>query len=208
MSLKRMDIIQHRANDLDTIRQAAADGANGVEVDIFMTADEVLVLRHSHRYLGSDVPSQSYSPDMGPTLDSAIELCNELGLDVFAEIKMAELHESYCLYGFQQAVVEALYRVNNLYCVLSFSTGCLFDVHDIDPDMPTIVNCREGQRLPDTEEHLTQYIKGVCAPGSELPWHAAAHSFPLFLYNVEPGQVPEQVRSGIAGVIVDSVRAW
>lgn len=208
MSIKRMDVIQHRANGLDIIRQASTDGAHGVEVDVFQTTDGVLVLRHSHRWDGRDVPAQEYDPAMGPTLEQAIEVANDLGLDVYAEIKLPEKHWEHGSLDIEEAVLDEMAAVAACYSILSFSMECLCRVHEIAPDVPIIANAREGNRLPDIAESMNDYVNGVCAPACDLPWHAAAHSFPLFLYNVRLGDVPESARSGLAGLIVDDVKVW
>ncbi len=80
-----------RENTVDAFRRAHEMGADGVELDVRRTADDVLVVHHDPRVGDGRVIRQTQSaelPEHIPTLDQALDACAEMWVNL--EIKNDE----------------------------------------------------------------------------------------------------------------------
>lgn len=85
-----------RENTVKAFRRAAAMGADGVELDVRRTADDVLVVHHDARLPGRRAICRTAAADLPayvPTLDQALDACS--GMWVNLEIKNERLDPDF-----------------------------------------------------------------------------------------------------------------
>jgi glycerophosphoryl diester phosphodiesterase len=61
---------QHPQNSIASLREAAKLGCEGSEFDVWMTADEVLVVNHDHDVQGLDIETSTYEQLLAKTLSN------------------------------------------------------------------------------------------------------------------------------------------
>lgn len=188
-------VIGHRAQDMHPSKYQYCDM---LEVDVMMTADREIVLRHDHKVDGTPVWEMRSDALRAPLLD---DLVVEVPLPLFVELKLPEKHWQAGFEDFEERVLQLL-RPKDV--VLSFSAACCAKIKQLDPDRP-VVQTLKDRRLPHTEEQVARYADGVCCHVNDLAWNAGSHSLPLFLYgDFSYSSIEKGVYPGIAGVIVDN----
>lgn len=130
----------HPENTLEAFRAAADQGAHGVELDVRLTADGVLVVHHdAHLASGEAVCDVAVDdlPDAVPTLAEALEACADLWLNV--EIKNSPGEPDYDADQGQAVAVAGLVRAFDAasrVLVSSFDMAALDRIRAVDADIP------------------------------------------------------------------------
>jgi glycerophosphoryl diester phosphodiesterase len=131
----------HAENTLAAFAAAADAGADGVELDVRRTADDVLVVHHDAALADGRVlrrtPAAELPPSV-PTLAEALEACGDLWVDI--EIKNLPSDPDYdAEHGISLAVAAmvAAYGANHRVLVSSFDIGTLDRLRAVDPTIPT-----------------------------------------------------------------------
>jgi glycerophosphoryl diester phosphodiesterase len=128
-------------NTLDAFREAARQGADGVELDVRRSADHAMVICHDATFPdGREIRSLAVAdlPDHVPLLGAALDACD--GLIVNIEIKNVEVDIDYDPDEFLAGAVVSLVAerdVRDQVVVSSFSLATIDRVRDLDPDIPT-----------------------------------------------------------------------
>ena len=131
----------HPGNTIAAFLAALEAGADGVELDVRRTADDVLVVHHDAALVDGRVLRRTPSaelPDGVPTLAEALEACGDLWVDI--EIKNLPSDPDYdAEHGISVAVAAmvAAYGANERVLVSSFDMGTLDRLRDVDPTIPT-----------------------------------------------------------------------
>lgn len=142
----------HRENTLEAFEAARAHGADGLELDVRRSADDVLVVHHDAHLadgrLISELPA-SELPDWLPSLAEVLDMAGDLWLNI--EIKnlpdepdydagetislaVAGLVTSH-MFGFDSATGDAPTFADKL-LVSSFNVDNLTKIHAVEPAIP------------------------------------------------------------------------
>lgn len=130
----------HPENTIEAFRAAADQGADGVELDVRRTADDVLVVVHdAHLSDGRLVRDTSSAdlPESVPTLSEALEACADLWLNI--EIKNMPDDPDYdSEHGLSIAVAGliAAFEAADRVIVSSFNMDSVDRIRSIDATMP------------------------------------------------------------------------
>jgi glycerophosphoryl diester phosphodiesterase len=185
-----------RENTLEAFRSAARLGADGVELDVRRTADGDLVIHHDVESPGLGLISDCRHLELQewvPTLVEALEVCDELGLDVNVEVKSEVAGPSHDVMercAAESAAVCAGASASVRIVVSSFSVAALAAVRAVSSDL------------------ALAWLVGFGSAGPTPPWSGGILAG-LSLEGVHPGDAmidAEYVRrahdDGLA------VRAW
>lgn len=139
-------------NTLDAFREAARQGADGVELDVRRSDDHALVVSHDPALAdGREIRNLSVAdlPASMPLLGSALDACE--GLVVNIEIKNAHDEVDFDPDGYLAGAVASLVAERDSrdqVVVSSFDLATIDRVRDLDPDIPTgyLAPARADQR--------------------------------------------------------------
>ena len=130
----------HQENTIEAFRAAAEQGAQGIELDVRRSADDVLVVAHDAHLPDGELIrelSADQLPAHIPTLAEAFEACADLWINV--EIKNLPEDPDYdAEHGLSIAVagVVLAYDAVDRVVVSSFDIGSLDRIRDMDPAIP------------------------------------------------------------------------
>jgi len=146
-------------NTLLAFRTCRSQGADGIEIDVEFTSDDVAIILHDDtvdrttdgtgeigsltfeeaRQLNAAAKHRknaSLPPEPMPTLEETLSLCLEIGLHVFIEVKSAAFKGTANAYRAAEAIVELYARFPDLYktaMVCSFDPRVLFILRRRNP---------------------------------------------------------------------------
>jgi glycerophosphoryl diester phosphodiesterase len=131
----------HHENTLDAFRAAVDAGADGIELDVRLSADDVLIVHHdAHLADGSLVRELTIEqlPDWVPTLAEALEVAGDLWVNV--EIKNVPDEPDYDADHQISVAVAGLIGADpasaERYMVSSFNVGSVDRIRQIDQGIP------------------------------------------------------------------------
>lgn len=131
----------HPENTIEAFLAACDAGADGVELDVRRTADDVLVVHHDASLADGRLLRRTTAaelPTSVPTLAEALEACGDLWIDI--EIKNLPSDPDYdAEQGVSLAVAAMVsaYGVNDRVLVSSFDMATLDRLRRVDPTIPT-----------------------------------------------------------------------
>lgn len=131
----------HPENTIAAFTAAREAGADGVELDVRRTADDVLVVHHDAALAGGRPLRRTAAADLPPwvpTLAEALEACADLWVDI--EIKNLPSDPDYdAEHGISVAVagLVAAYGASERVLVSSFDMAGLDRLRAVDPTIPT-----------------------------------------------------------------------
>lgn len=166
----------HPENTLAAFAAARDAGADGVELDVRRTADDVLVVHHDAALADGRVLRRTPAaelPEAVPTLAEALEACAGMWVDI--EIKNLPSDPDYdAEHGISVSVAAlvAAYGVNDRVLVSSFDMATLDRLKAVDPTIP-------AGWLVFTGSAPAQFVERVAAHGLD-----AIHPHDLL---VDPG---------------------
>lgn len=158
-------------NTLEAFREAARQGADGVELDVRRSADHAMVICHDATFPdGREIRGLTVAdlPGTVPLLGAALDACD--GLLVNIEIKNADVDIDFDPDEYLAGAVASLVAerdVRDEVLVSSFNLATIDRVRDLDADIPTgyLASARWDQR-----KSLQRAIDGG---------HCAFHPFDL-----------------------------
>lgn len=130
----------HPENTLGAFQAAADQGAQGIELDVRRTADDVLVVFHDAHLANGKVIRElgaAELPSFVPTLAEALEVCSDLWVNI--EIKNLPEDPDYDTeHGLSIAVagLVAAFDAADRVIVSSFDIGSVERIRDTDPSIP------------------------------------------------------------------------
>lgn len=131
----------HPENTIAAFRAAAEDGADGVELDVRRTADDVLVVFHDAHLPNGEVLRTVLSDDLPPaipTLAAALEACADLWVNI--EIKNLPEDPDYdSEHGISVAVAGLIlaFDAADRVIVSSFDISSVDRIRSLNPGIPT-----------------------------------------------------------------------
>ena len=133
---------RHRENTLPAFRQAFADGAVAVELDVHGTVDRVVVVHHDHA-------TNSRVGDSGPVLELARSTLAELQSVLVGGERIPTLNEALAIApldttvyvevkasGIEEPVIAAIRSSGRSHAVHSFDHRIARNIHRLAPDIP------------------------------------------------------------------------
>lgn len=159
-SLWRPLIVAHRGasierteNTIDAFVEARDQGADWVELDVRLSADDVLVVHHDAHYsdgrLVREVPMEE-APEHVPSLAEAFEACDGMGVNVEVKNLPGDPDHDASVPVCDAVVgLSAAYRAPELLLISSFDIAAVDRIRDADPSLPTawLVAERHGSDL-------------------------------------------------------------
>jgi glycerophosphoryl diester phosphodiesterase len=130
----------HPENTLEAFRAAGAQGADGIELDVRRTADDVLVVFHDAHLVSGEVVRHVASADLPasiPTLAQALEACADLWVNI--EIKNLPDDPDYdSEHGLSVSVAGliAAFEAADRVLVSSFNVDSIERIRSIDTTIP------------------------------------------------------------------------
>lgn len=131
----------HPENTIEAFLAAGEAGADGVELDVRRTEDDVLVVYHDASLADGRLLRRTAAAELPPsipTLAEALEACADMWVNI--EIKNLPSDQDYdAEHGVSVAVaaVVAAYGVNDRVLVSSFDMATLDRLRSVDPTIPT-----------------------------------------------------------------------
>ncbi len=132
----------YRENTLSSFRQAFADGADAIELDVHGTRDGVVVVHH-------DAATNSRAGDTGPVLTLAESAVAELRAIRVGDAPMPTLDETLAILpasatvyvevkarGIEDSVIAAIRSGERVCAVHSFDHRVARRIHDLAPEVP------------------------------------------------------------------------
>jgi glycerophosphoryl diester phosphodiesterase len=222
-----MRILAHRGasgtapeNTLEAFREAMAQGADGVELDVHRSADGVLVVHHDAAAPGIGVLAEHPAAEIRatlpsvPTLEEALDAC--AGMLVNVEVKNLPGDADYDPDEYVAAavvkLVEARDRRDDV-LVSSFNLASIERVHELDDAVPTAFltlvgfDPLDGVTVAAERGHAAVHpdVRSLVGPVAGATANRA-HDLGLAV-NVWTVNLPEEVRrlaaAGVDAVITD-----
>jgi glycerophosphoryl diester phosphodiesterase len=196
-----------RENTIASFRLARSEGADGLELDVRHTADEVVVVHHDAETKdGISIPEVKFAelraedPEI-PTLWETLEATTDLLVNV--EIKNDE--DSYSLI-LADNTVAVLGRHRSRVLVSSFDPATVDRVAQIDPDLPrgiiTDPSINPMDLIGQVDVHAIHPYHEAIKDVAELM--AAAQALAINPWTVnEPDDIKRMAEGGITSIIGD-----
>ena len=133
--------VDRRENTVEAFEEAAVQGADWVELDVRLSADDVLVVHHDAHFddgrLVRETPADEV-PDYVPNLAEAFEACGDMGVNV--EVKNLPGDPDHDASDQVCAAVAGLvvaYRPTDELLISSFDISAVDRIRGTDPSLPT-----------------------------------------------------------------------
>ena len=198
---------------MEAFVEAREQGADWVELDVRLSADDVLVVHHDAHYpdgrLVREVPMADV-PDHVPSLAEAFEACDGMGVNV--EVKNLPGDPDHDASGVVCEAVAGLataYRPPEQLLVSSFDIAAVDRIRAADPTLPTawVVVERHGTDL--VLDRTLSHGHGSLNPWDELVdehlLEAAHHQgLNVMVWTVDdPGRIDQLAGWGVDGIITN-----
>jgi glycerophosphoryl diester phosphodiesterase len=207
----------HAENTIAAFVAAAEAGADGVELDVRRTADDVLVVHHDAALADGRVLRRTPSaelPEWLPTLAEALEACGDLWVDI--EIKNLPSDPDYdAEHGISVAVAAmvAAYGANERVVVSSFEMAALDRLRAVDPTIPTGWLVFNGPSPAQCVERAAAHGMAAIHPhdllvDASLVRQAGAAGVAVYVWTVDdPARIRQLAGWGVDGVITNDPAA-
>ncbi len=205
--------VGRRENTVEAFEEAAAQGADWVEMDVRLSADGVLIVHHDAHFddgrLVRETPADEV-PDYVPNLAEAFEACGGMGVNV--EVKNLpgdpdhDASDQVCA---AVAGLVAAYRPADELLVSSFDISAVDRIRGTDPTLPTgwLVVERHGTDL--ALDRVVAHGHSSVNPWDELVDESmvvAAHQrgLRMVVWTVDdPGRISQLADWGVDGIITN-----
>ena len=213
-------VVAHRGASHDRPENTAAaftearlQGADWVELDVRLSADDVLVVHHDAHYADGRLVREvraADAPDHVPNLAEAFEACDGMGVNVEVKNLPGDPdHDASNMVCEAVAGLAAAYRPPELMLVSSFDIVAMDRIRATDPSLPTawIVVERHGTDL--MLDRTAAHGHGAVNPWDELvDEHLVSASrdrgLAVFVWTVDdPGRMAELAEWGVDGIVTN-----
>ena len=219
-SSRRPLVVAHRGasadrleNTVEAFVEARDQGADWVELDVRISADDVLVVHHDAHYpdgrLVRDVPMDEV-PDHVPSLAEAFEACDGMGVNVEVKNLPGDPdHEASVVACEAVAGLASAYRPPELLLVSSFDIAAVDRIRAADPTVPTawVVAERHGTNL--VLDRTVTHGHGSVNPWDELVDEhlveaSHARGLSVLVWTVDDAERMERLAAwGVEGIITN-----
>ena len=200
-------------NTVEAFAEARAQGAEWVELDVRLSADDVLMVHHDAHYDDGRLVREVWAadaPDHVPNLAEAFEACEGMGVNVEVKNLPGDPdHDASAMVCEAVAGLAVAYRPPELLLVSSFDITAVDRIRATDPSLPTawLVAERHGTDL--TLDRAAAHGHGALNPWDELVDEnlvSASHDrgLAVFVWTVDdPGRMGELAEWGVDGIVTN-----
>ena len=200
-------------NTLEAFAEARVQGAEWVELDVRLSADDVLMVHHDAHYADGRLVREVWAadaPDHVPNLAEAFEACEGMGVNVEVKNLPGDPdHDASAMVCEAVTGLAVAYRPPELLLVSSFDITAVDRIRATDPSLPTawLVVERHGTDL--TLDRTAAHGHGAVNPWDELvDEHLVSASrdrgLAVFVWTVDdPGRMAELAEWGVDGIVTN-----
>lgn len=200
-------------NTVEAFAEARVQGAEWVELDVRLSADDVLMVHHDAHYADGRLVREVWAadaPDHVPNLAEAFEACEGMGVNVEVKNLPGDPdHDASAMVCEAVAGLAVAYRPPELLLVSSFDIAAVDRIRATDPSLPTawLVVERYGTDL--TLDRTVAHGHGAVNPWDELvDEHLVSASrdrgLAVFVWTVDdPGRMAELAEWGVDGIVTN-----
>ena len=200
-------------NTVEAFAEARVQGAEWVELDVRLSADDVLMVHHDAHYPDGRLVREVWAadaPDHVPNLAEAFEACEGMGVNVEVKNLPGDPdHDDSAMVCEAVAGLAVAYRPPELLLVSSFDITAVDRIRATDPSLPTawLVAERHGTDL--MLDRTAAHGHGAVNPWDELvDEHLVAASrdrgLAVFVWTVDdPGRMAELAEWGVDGIVTN-----
>ena len=200
-------------NTVEAFAEARVQGAEWVELDVRLSADDVLMVHHDAHYTDARLVREvraADAPDHVPNLAEAFEACEGMGVNVEVKNLPGDPdHDASAMVCEAVAGLAVAYRPPELLLVSSFDITAVDRIRATDPSLPTAWLVAERQGTDLTLDRTVAHGHGAVNPWDELvDEHLVSASrdrgLDVFVWTVDdPGRMAELAEWGVDGIVTN-----
>jgi len=200
-------------NTVEAFAEARVQGAEWVELDVRLSADDVLMVHHDAHYTDGRLVREvraADAPDHVPNLAEAFEACEGMGVNVEVKNLPGDPdHDASAMVCEAVAGLAVAYRPPELLLVSSFDITAVDRIRATDPSLPTAWLVAERQGTDLTLDRTVAHGHGAVNPWDELvDEHLVSASrdrgLDVFVWTVDdPGRMAELAEWGVDGIVTN-----
>ena len=200
-------------NTVEAFAEARVQGAEWVELDVRLSADDVLMVHHDAHYADGRLVREVWAadaPDHVPNLAEAFEACEGMGVNVEVKNLPGDPdHDASAMVCEAVAGLAVAYRPPEQLLVSSFDITAVDRIRATDPSLPTawLVVERHGTDL--MLDRTADHGHGAVNPWDQLVDEhlvSASHDrgLAVFVWTVDdPGRMAELAEWGVDGIVTN-----
>ncbi len=200
-------------NTVEAFAEARVQGAEWVELDVRLSADDVLMVHHDAHYADGRLVREVWAadaPDHVPNLAEAFEACEGMGVNVEVKNLPGDPdHDASAMVCEAVAGLAVAYRPPELLLVSSFDITAVDRIRATDPSLPTAWLLVERHGTDLMLDRTADHGHGAVNPWEEwVDEHlvSASHDrgLAVFVWTVDdPGRMAELAEWGVDGIVTN-----
>ena len=200
-------------NTVEAFVEARVQGAEWVELDVRLSADNVLMVHHDAHYADGRLVREVWAadaPDHVPNLAEAFEACEGMGVNVEVKNLPGDPdHDASAMVCEAVAGLAVAYRPPELLLVSSFDITAVDRIRATDPSLPTAWLLAERHGTDLMLDRTADHGHGAVNPWDELVDEhlvSASHDrgLAVFVWTVDdPGRMAELAEWGVDGIVTN-----
>ena len=200
-------------NTVEAFAEARVQGAEWVELDVRLSADDVLMVHHDAHYADGRLVREVWAadaPDHVPNLAEAFEACEGMGVNVEVKNLPGDPdHDAAAMVCEAVAGLAVAYRPPELLLVSSFDITAVDRLRATDPSLPTAWLMAERHGTDLMLDRTADHGHGAVNPWDQLVDEhlvSASHDrgLAVFVWTVDdPGRMAELGEWGVDGIVTN-----
>ena len=200
-------------NTVEAFVEARVQGAEWVELDVRLSADNVLMVHHDAHYADGRLVREVWAadaPDHVPNLAEAFEACEGMGVNVEVKNLPGDPdHDASAMVCEAVAGLAVAYRPPELLLVSSFDITAVDRIRATDPSLPTAWLMAERHGTDLMLDRTADHGHGAVNPWDQLVDEhlvSASHDrgLAVFVWTVDdPGRMAELAEWGVDGIVTN-----
>ena len=200
-------------NTVEAFVEARVQGAEWVELDVRLSADNVLMVHHDAHYADGRLVREVWAaaaPDHVPNLAEAFEACEGMGVNVEVKNLPGDPdHDASAMVCEAGAGLAGAYRPPELLLVSSFDITAVDRIRATDPSLPTAWLMAERHGTDLMLDRTADHGHGAVNPWDQLVDEhlvSASHDrgLAVFVWTVDdPGRMAELAEWGVDGIVTN-----
>ena len=200
-------------NTVEAFAEARVQGAEWVELDVRLSADDVLMVHHDAHYADGRLVREVWAaaaPDHVPNLAEAFEACEGMGVNVEVKNLPGDPdHDASAMVCEAVAGLAVAYRPPELLLVSSFDITAVDRIRATDPSLPTAWLMAERHGTALMLDRTADHGHGAVNPWDQVVDEhlvSASHDrgLAVFVWTVDdPGRMAELAEWGVDGIVTN-----